>query len=195
MDTWISLAKQIMVYLLLYQIVMNMVQNSAYQKYVGIFLGTILICMIAAPILKFFQMENRWDINYEKNEYYFEQKEAESWLGSAEEIQNEMILEQYRQKIKEQIEMTAERNRFQTEKIKIELEQENFQIKKIEIQLKKPEGTEEDWEEQTGEKGIKKDLEENVEEKWKMEQVKEEIMEIYRLPEESIVIEFVTVQP
>ena len=195
MDMWIGLAKEIMVYLLLYQIMMNMVQNSAYQKYVGIFLGTILICMIAAPVFKFFQIENRWDRNYEKNEYYFEQKEMEAWLGSVEEIQNEMILEQYKQKIKEQIEILLSKNQFQAENINIELEQENFQIKKIEIQLKGQGRAGEDNEKQTGENGIKKELEDNVEEKWNMEQVRQEIMEIYQLSEENVLLDFVTVQP
>lgn len=192
MDMWIDLAKEIMVYLLLYQIVMNMVQNTSYQKYVGIFLGTILICIIATPIFKLFKMENIWNIKYEKSEYLFEQKEMEMWLNSVEEMQEEMVLEEYRQKIKERTETILSKNQIEAEQIDVEIENENFQVKKIEIQLKNNDRMIWNREEQidAGDNEMKKKLEESVEEKWNTEQVKSEIMEVYQLAEENVIVRY-----
>lgn len=192
MDMWIDLAKEIMVYLLLYQIVMNMVQNTSYQKYVGIFLGTILICIIATPIFKLFKMENIWNIKYEKSEYLFEQKEMEMWLNSVEEMQEEMVLEEYRQKIKERTETILSKNQVEAEQIDVEIENENFQVKKIEIQLKNNDRMIWNREEQidAGDNEMKKKLEESVEEKWNTEQVRSEIMEVYQLAEENVIVRY-----
>ncbi len=185
-----DLAKEIMVYLLLYQIIMNLVQNTSYQKYVGIFLGTILICIIAAPILKLIKMENIWNVQYEKNEYQFNKQEAETWLNAVEEMQGEIILEEYREKVKKQIENKLLENELETEQIEIEIEEQNLQIKKIEIQLKN--SVETDWsrEEQvnTASEGIAQELEKNVGEKWNVDKVKAEIIEIYQLTEENVII-------
>ena len=186
---WIDLAKEIMVYLLLYQIVMNMVQHTSYQKYIGIFLGTILICIIATPIFELLKMENIWNIKYEKNEYLFEQKEMETWLNSAEEIQKDMILEEYRQKIKEQTKAILSKYQIEAEEINIELGKESFQIKEIEIQLKKQDGIIWNLEEQVEkEEGMKKELADNEQEKWNVEQVRTEIIEIYQMDEEDIIL-------
>lgn len=169
-----------------------MVQNTSYQKYVGIFLGTILICIVATPILGLFKMENIWNIKYEKNEYLFEQKEMEMWLGSVEEMQEEMILEEYKQKIKDRTETILSRNQVEAEQIEIALEEENFQIEKIEIQLKNNEEMVWKREEQIDTKNneIKEALEESVGEKWNTEQVKSEIMEVYQLSEEKVIIQY-----
>lgn len=179
-----------MVYLLLYQIVMNLVQNTSYQKYVGIFLGTILICIIATPIFRLIKMENVWNVQYEKNEYLFDKKEMELWLGAVEDMQEEMILEEYQEKIKIQIENLLIEKEIETECITVEIENENLQLKKIEIQLKNFADLEQNWEgyTDTQKNGIRNSLEERVEEKWNTEQIQLEIAEIYQLPKKNVKI-------
>lgn len=181
MDIFIALAKEIMVYLLLYNVVMNLVQNTSYHKYVGIFLRTLLLCMIASPILQIANIENIWNNQWEKNEYKFDKKEIETWLTTVEKTQAEIILEEYRQKIKNQIETLMIENGAEAEEVNVTLKEESAEITEIEIRLKRSQNVESKDE-------IKNELEERIEENKDINSMKKEIAEKYQIAEEKILI-------
>ncbi len=59
---WIE---NIVFYLIVLVVIMQIIPNSSYQKYVRFFAGMILILMLAVPILKIFDMERYQDTEYQ----------------------------------------------------------------------------------------------------------------------------------
>lgn len=97
--------KTIVFYLILVAIVMNLLGTSSYKKYVAMFTGMLLIYILISPIMKLVNLTDT--IDYHTSEYYYRTglKDYSLELMEGEEEQKKYILEEYKNKIGEQIEL------------------------------------------------------------------------------------------
>ena len=100
--------KNIVIYLLLVTIVINLIGNSSYKKYVSVFTGMILILIIVKPIMTFFHMEEKFDYYTMVNRYTVSEDNIKDEINLAEESRKDRILEDYEQTIREQLAVIAD---------------------------------------------------------------------------------------
>lgn len=64
-------------YMILVTIVIQVLPNNSYQKYIRFFCGLILVVLLAAPVMKVLGMEEKLSNIYHSAEYEHAQKEME----------------------------------------------------------------------------------------------------------------------
>lgn len=84
MDSIYEWMKNLVFYSLLVSIVMNVMPNSEYQKYIRFFLGMLLIVVAITPILQLLNLDETMDTNY------YAQSLEESWQETMEDVEIEM---------------------------------------------------------------------------------------------------------
>ena len=72
--------RSLVFYSILASVVMNVLPNSEYQKYIRFFLGMLLIIVSVTPLLQLFELEETLNLNY-----YTESLE-ESWEETMEDV-------------------------------------------------------------------------------------------------------------
>src|SRR5690554_496004 len=92
------------IYLILNTIIMNLLGNSSYKKYVSIVSGMILLLIVLSPFLKLLNMEGIMDYYLNSNIYQIEARNFESELKLMEEKQREEVFADYKDNIRDQVE-------------------------------------------------------------------------------------------
>ena len=87
MDSIYEWMKNLVFYSLLVSIVMNVMPNSEYQKYIRFFLGMLLILVAITPILQLLDLDETLDANY------YTQSMEENWQETMEDVKIEMEVE------------------------------------------------------------------------------------------------------
>lgn len=77
-------------YLVLFNVVMQMIPNNQYKKYVQFFSGLILVLLLINPILKIFGMEKSMTEIYEKSMYEQKIDEIENATQYLEDMFDEV---------------------------------------------------------------------------------------------------------
>lgn len=98
--TWI---KNIIVYMILNTIIMNLLGNSSYKKYVSIVSGMILVLIVISPLMKVMNLEDNLDYFIQSNEFAVETSNFQSDLSQMEEKQKDLVFDEYQKKIQKQI--------------------------------------------------------------------------------------------
>lgn len=96
--------RNIVIYLILNTIIMNLLGNSSYKKYVSIVSGMILLLIVLSPFLKLLNMEGIMDYYLNSNIYQIEARNFESELKLMEEKQREEVFADYKDNIRDQVE-------------------------------------------------------------------------------------------
>lgn len=109
MEQIYSLVKDIVVYLILVTIIMNLVGKSSYRKYISIFTGMVLILIIAKPIVSLFDLSDTFNYYFDNNLFMVEAKDYNDELMAADEKGKQAIIVEYQNIVKEQIEMVLNR--------------------------------------------------------------------------------------
>lgn len=109
MEQVYSLVKDIVVYLILVTIIMNLVGKSSYRKYISIFTGMVLILIIAKPIVSLFNLSDTFNYYFNNNLFMVEAKDYNDELMAADDKGKQVILTEYQNIVKDQIEMVLNR--------------------------------------------------------------------------------------
>lgn len=88
MDKLYDWIRNLAYYMLLIRMLLHMLPNSAYQKYVRFFAGLLLILLISEPIFSVLQLKDTFDKYYYEEEQKQHRKEIEDATRYLEEITN-----------------------------------------------------------------------------------------------------------
>lgn len=109
MEQVYSLVRNIVVYIILVTIIMNLVGKSSYRKYISIFTGMVLILIVAKPILNLFNLSDTFNYYFDNNLFMVESKDYNDELMAADEAGKQAILSEYQNIVKDQIETILKR--------------------------------------------------------------------------------------
>ena len=99
-NTWV---RNIVVYMILNTIIMNLLGDKSYKKYVSIVSGMVLLLIVVTPLLKLTNLEESLDYFLKSNEYSVEASEFKNDINRMEKEQRELIFTDYKKKLKIQV--------------------------------------------------------------------------------------------
>lgn len=95
--------RNIVIYMILNTIIMNLLGDKSYKKYVSIVSGMILVLIIISPLMNYMDLEDTLDYYLQANDFTVETSQFKEDLNRMEEAQQDAIFTEYRAKIKEQV--------------------------------------------------------------------------------------------
>lgn len=104
MEEAYSWIKNIVIYMLLNTIIMNLLGNKSYKKYVSIVSGMILVLIVISPLMKLMKLDENLDYYLGSNDFAIEASEFKKDLSRIEEEQRTAIFAEYEGKIRQQTE-------------------------------------------------------------------------------------------
>jgi stage III sporulation protein AF len=99
--TWI---RNIVIYMLLNTVIMNLVGGKNYKKYISIVSGMILVLIVIAPIMDFMKLEDKLNLFLDKNDFSIETSNFRTDVSRMEEAGRKAIFTEYEEKIRRQVE-------------------------------------------------------------------------------------------
>lgn len=96
--------KNIAFYIILVTVVMNVIPNHNYKKYINLFTGMVMIILVLAPISKLLQINTRLDTNFIKNMYSQELNSLKINSVDASNQSTTQIFDEYKNEIGTQVE-------------------------------------------------------------------------------------------
>ncbi len=99
--TWI---RNIVIYMILNTIIMNLLGDKSYKKYIGIVSGMILVLIVISPLLKLTNIEANLEYFLQSNEFSLETSEFKNDLNRMDEAQSKAIFAEYENKLRSQVE-------------------------------------------------------------------------------------------
>ncbi len=98
--TWI---RNIVVYMIMNTIVMNLLGNKSYKKYISIVSGMILVLIVITPILRLVKLDQSLDYFFDSKNFVVDTSEFQSELKGVEKEQQEAVFTEFENEIKEQV--------------------------------------------------------------------------------------------
>lgn len=98
--TWI---KNIVIYMIMNTIIMNLMGNKSYKKYISIVSGMILVLIVVSPLMNFMDLEDKLDYFLQTNDFAVETSDFKNDVNQLEKEQRDAILKEYLVKIKDQV--------------------------------------------------------------------------------------------
>jgi stage III sporulation protein AF len=99
--TWI---KNVVIYMIINTIIMNLLGNSSYKKYVSIVSGMILVLIVVSPLMQFMNLDDKLDYFLASSDYSVEVADFKNDLRRMDEKQSDAIFAEYIAKIKTNVE-------------------------------------------------------------------------------------------
>ncbi len=96
--------KNIVIYMIINTIIMNLLGNKSYKKYVSIVSGMVLVLIVVSPLIKLLKLEDNLDYFLQSNDFAIESSDFKNQLNQLEEEQSDTIFTEYKEKIKKQVE-------------------------------------------------------------------------------------------
>lgn len=124
MDEIYGWIKNIVIYMLLDTIIMNLLGNKSYKKYAGIISGMVLVLIVISPLMKLMKLEENLDYYLRFNEFNIDTIEFQNSLSVAEESQKEAIFGMYEDKIIEQAKELLMEEGLYPESIRVEIDED-----------------------------------------------------------------------
>lgn len=152
MDILKDLVQNILTYYIILSVVMTLIGDSSYKKYIEMFSGLVMIIIILNPLIKLFDAESTLDLQLQKNQLYeITQAESEN-IMAAELKQGNAFLDQYEETIKEQVGAVMKNYDYNAKDVTVtidrSLDSSAFgQIQNIEVYCAKG-GQKQEWQEQ-----------------------------------------------
>ena len=103
MEEVYSWIKNIVIYMILNTVIMNLLGNKSYKKYVSIVSGMILVLIVISPIMKLMKLDENLDYYMQANDFAVETSDFKHDLSRMEEKQSEAIFMEYKEKIRMKI--------------------------------------------------------------------------------------------
>lgn len=156
--------ENMVVYLVLVAILMNLLGNTTYKKYIQIFSGIVLMLIVLNPILQLLKWDGVLDFHIFSSELTVSNAEMQREMAVAEGEQRKIILLQYKKEVEEQIRQLANVQELDvvTCMVSVSEEEESFgEIEYIELTCKEKEEALEEM----SEEGIKRKEDNKKEEK------------------------------
>lgn len=95
--------RNIVIYLILNTIIMNLLGNSSYKKYISIVSGMILLLIVVSPFMKFLKMDEILDYYLNANIYRSDVADYKKELRLMEEKQKEAVYGDLKNRIKNHV--------------------------------------------------------------------------------------------
>lgn len=115
--------KDIIFYLILMTMLMNLLPDNKYRKYVRLFAGMLLIIIVVSPISKLFSWNNILEINFLEKIYQQEVSSLTVELNKTENSQQQEFLQNYEGTLRSRIIQLAAEQNLSVLNMKIELEE------------------------------------------------------------------------
>jgi len=90
MEYFLKWIENIAFYLIIITIILQLIPNPAYKKYIQFFMGLILILMLSGPIFKILNIKEEFQQFYQEAEYEQKKREIEQATRYLEDITSEM---------------------------------------------------------------------------------------------------------
>lgn len=103
MDGVYEWVRNIVIYLILNTIIMNLLGNSSYKKYVSIVTGMILLLIVVSPFLKLLNMNEILDYYLNANIYQVDASDFKNTIRLMEDKQREVMLVDFKDRVREQV--------------------------------------------------------------------------------------------
>lgn len=118
-----SWVKDIIFYLILMTMLMNLLPDNKYRKYVRLFAGMLLIIIVASPIINLFSGNNILETNYLEKIYQQEVSSLTAELNRTESSQQQEFLQNYEETLQSRITQLAAEQNLSVLDMKIEIEE------------------------------------------------------------------------
>lgn len=115
--------KDIIFYLILMTMLMNLLPDNKYRKYVRLFAGMLLIIIVVSPISKLFSWNTILEINFLEKIYQQEVSSLTVELNKTENSQQQEFLQNYEGTLRSRIIQLAAEQNLSVLNMKIELEE------------------------------------------------------------------------
>lgn len=122
MDEIYGWIKNIVIYMLLNTIIMNLLGNKSYKKYAGIISGMILVLIVISPLMKLMRLDDNLDYYLRFNEFNIDTIEFQNSLSVVEESQKEAVFGKYEDKIIERTRQLLMEEGIYPESIRVEID-------------------------------------------------------------------------
>lgn len=99
--------KNIVFYMILNTIIMNLLGSSRYKKYISIISGLLLVMIVITPLLKILRLDDELDYNIRSNEFTVEAADFQNSLKTMEKSKQDLIFKDYIERIKGQVDEMA----------------------------------------------------------------------------------------
>ena len=137
-----SAVKNLIFFLLLVTVFMNLLGKSSFRKYINIFVGLIIILIVIKPVLSWTDNLDKVDHYYDLNAYQSDAKDISAEIVGAEAGYQKQVVSSYKSAIKKQIETQIKNYGLTIDKLAVTIEEdlkseECGQIKKIVLEASK----------------------------------------------------------
>lgn len=136
MGTIKEIVQNLVAYLLLITVILNLVKSSSYKKYIELFTGLTFILLLFTPTVRLLSGGKTLEDYLEKNQFLLEMQDSAEFIYEAEENTEERLLELYSEKIEERIVLMGEKQQLTVEQVKTSISpaKEGFgAVEKIEV--------------------------------------------------------------
>ncbi len=103
MDIIYNWIRNVVIYMILNAIIMNLLGDKSYKKYVSIVSGMILVLIIISPLMDYMDLADTLDYYLQANDFAVESAEFKNDLNRMEEAQSDAIFAEYEEKIRLQV--------------------------------------------------------------------------------------------
>lgn len=95
--------KNIVIYMIINTVIMNLLGNKSYKKYVSIVSGMILVLIVVSPLVKLMKLEDKMNYFLQYNNFAIDSSDFKNQLKQVETEQEEAVFAEYEKKIKTQV--------------------------------------------------------------------------------------------
>ncbi len=125
MDIIYNWIRNIIIYMILNAIVMNLLGDKSYKKYVSIVSGMILVLIIISPLMNYMDLEDTLDYYLQANDFAVETSEFKSDLNRMEEAQSDAIFAEYKEKIRLQVDEILQEDKLKLVNFNLTIDKNN----------------------------------------------------------------------
>jgi Stage III sporulation protein AF (Spore_III_AF). len=95
--------RNIVVFMMINTIIMNLIGNKSYKKYVSLASGMILVLIVVSPLVKVLKLQESLDYFLDSNTFAMDTSNFKNELSNVEEEQSDAIYSEYKDEIKNQV--------------------------------------------------------------------------------------------
>jgi len=104
MEEVYSWIRNIVIYMIINTIIMNLLGNKSYKKYVSIVSGMILVLIVISPLIKLMKLDENLDYYLQANDFAVEASDFKNDVTSMQKEELTTIFKDYREKIRTRVE-------------------------------------------------------------------------------------------
>lgn len=114
--------KNIIIFMLLVTVFMNLLGKSSFKQYIRIFVGLVMILIVIRPILSLLNVQEKVDYYFDRNLYKINTEDMTEELYNAEANYQKKIVEEYKSLIEKQINTQLLAHDLEVKSLELEIE-------------------------------------------------------------------------